>query len=299
MEEKLFDGDFFRSLKRIRLWSESRLNGGRGGSRKSTAKGSSVEFSDFREYMPGDDIRRIDWNAYGRSEKLFIKLFMQEQEGMYTVILDTSRSMREQAAGKYKLAARLAGMFGYLALQSQDRVRLVTMQDGNAHVEKSLTGMQSCSLFLEQISRRSFDGMTNLWESVRHISFPRKGTVILLSDFMDKGADSEHIEQIYQALRYLRYCKQDVLLLQIFDEEEYHPDIQGTVRLVDCETKQEMTVTMTTWLRQQYDQQVANFQRELESACKKYQAHFMQIHTGMSLEQIIYDGMRIGVFEQI
>lgn len=68
MEEKLFDGDFFRSLKRISLWSENRLNGGRGGSRKSTAKGSSVEFSDFREYMPGDDIRRIDWNAYGRSE---------------------------------------------------------------------------------------------------------------------------------------------------------------------------------------------------------------------------------------
>jgi len=76
MEEKLFDGDFFRSLKRISLWSENRLNGGRGGSRKSTAKGSSVEFSDFREYMPGDDIRRIDWNAYGRSEKLFIKLFI-------------------------------------------------------------------------------------------------------------------------------------------------------------------------------------------------------------------------------
>ena len=92
MEEKLFDGDFFRSLKRISLWSENRLNGGRGG--------SSVEFADFREYMPGDDIRRIDWNAYGRSEKLFIKLFMQEQEGMYTVVLDTSRSMKADMTEK-------------------------------------------------------------------------------------------------------------------------------------------------------------------------------------------------------
>ena len=143
MEEKLFDGDFFRSLKRISLWSENRLNGGRGGSRKSTAKGSSVEFSDFREYMPGDDIRRIDWNTYGRSGKLFIKLFMQEQEGMYTVVLDTSRSMKADMTEKYKLAARLAGMFGHLALQSQDRVRLVSVQDGMAQIEKSLTGMQS------------------------------------------------------------------------------------------------------------------------------------------------------------
>mgnify|MGYP005753627791 CR=1 FL=1 len=279
MEEKLFDGDFFRSLKRISLWSENRLNGGRGGSRKSTAKGSSVEFSDFREYMPGDDIRRIDWNAYGRSEKLFIKLFMQEQEGMYTVVLDTSRSMKADMTEKYKLAARLAGMFGHLALQSQDRVRLVSIQDGMA--------------------RQRFDGVTDLWQSVRHIPFPRKGTVILLSDFMDRDANGGHMETIHQTLRYLKFCKQDILILQILDKEERKPQLEGTVKLIDCETEQNLTVTMTSWLRKQYDNRLTAFQKGLESAAKKYQAHFMQVYTDTSLEKIIYDGMRAGVFEQV
>lgn len=299
MEEKLFDGDFFRSLKRISLWSENRLNGGRGGSRKSTAKGSSVEFSDFREYMPGDDIRRIDWNAYGRSEKLFIKLFMQEQEGMYTVVLDTIRSMKADMTEKYKLAARLAGMFGHLALQSQDRVRLVSIQDGMAQIEKSLTGMQSRNLFLDQVARQRFDGVTDLWQSVRHIPFPRKGTVILLSDFMDRDANGGHMETIHQTLRYLKFCKQDILILQILDKEERKPQLEGTVKLIDCETEQNLTVTMTSWLRKQYDNRLTAFQKGLESAAKKYQAHFMQVYTDTSLEKIIYDGMRAGVFEQV
>lgn len=100
---------------------------------------------------------------------------MQEQEGMYTVVLDTSRSMKADMTEKYKLAARLAGMFGHLALQSQDRVRLVSIQDGMAQIEKSLTGMQSRNLFLDQVARQRFDGVTDLWQSVRHIPFPRKG----------------------------------------------------------------------------------------------------------------------------
>ena len=258
-----------------------------------------MEFSDFREYMPGDDIRRIDWNTYGRSEKLFIKLFMQEQEGMYTVVLDTSRSMKADMTEKYKLAARLAGMFGHLALQSQDRVRLVSIQDGMAQIEKSLTGMQSRSLFLDQVARQRFDGVTDLWQSVRHIPFLRKGTVILLSDFMDRDTNGGHMETIHQTLRYLKFCKQDILILQILDKEERKPQLEGTVKLIDCETEQDLTVTMTSWLRKQYDNRLTAFQKGLESAAKKYQAHFMQVYTDTSLEKIIYDGMRAGVFEQV
>ena len=200
---------------------------------------------------------------------------------------------------KYKLAARLAGMFGHLALQSQDRVRLVSVQDGMAQIEKSLTGMQSRNLFLDQVARQRFDGVTDLWQSVRHIPFPRKGTVILLSDFMDRDTNGGHMETIHQTLRYLKFCKQDILILQILDKEERKPQLDGTVKLIDCETEQDLTVTMTSWLRKQYDNRLTAFQKGLESAAKKYQAHFMQVYTDTSLEKIIYDGMRAGVFEQV
>ena len=88
VEEKLFDSEFFSKLNTMKMITRMRLNAGMGGQRKSSAKGNSVEFSDFREYIPGDDIRRIDWNVYGRMDKLFIKEFMEEKEGLFHVIVD-------------------------------------------------------------------------------------------------------------------------------------------------------------------------------------------------------------------
>lgn len=294
MKEKLFDGDFFRSLSRVSLISGQRMNGGRGGMRRSSSKGSSVEFSDFREYLPGDDIRRIDWNAYGRTERLFIKLFMQEQEGLYTIILDTSRSMEEKSV----MAARLAGMFGHLALQAQDRIRLATVTSGEAKIEKGLSGMQSQSLFLSQIQRAEFTGETDLWHSIRKIPFPRRGVTIVLSDFMDRDTTSHHMDTIRETLRYLCYQKQEILLVQILDREEIHPELEGTLCLVDAETEEKLRVTMSGKLKKQYEKEQERFRRELEQLAKGYQAKFIQAHTGMPLEQVIYTGLQKGMLEQ-
>lgn len=298
MKEKLFDGDFFRSLQRVSLISGQRMNGGRGGMRRSSAKGSSVEFSDFREYLPGDDIRRIDWNAYGRTERLFVKLFMQEQEALYTIILDTSKSMEDGAQKKSVMAARLAGMFGHLALQAQDRIRLVTVESGEARVEKGLSGMQSQSMFLSQLQRAEFAGETDLWHSIRKIPFPRRGIAIVLSDFMDRDASPSHLDTIRESLRYLSYQKQEILLVQVLSAEELHPKLEGTLCLVDAETGDKLRVTMNGRLQKQYEREQERFCGELEQLAKGYQAKFMQTHTGMPLEQVIYQGMRKNMLEQ-
>ncbi|MCH5268403.1 MAG: DUF58 domain-containing protein [Lachnospiraceae bacterium] len=299
MEEKLFDADFFRSLQRVSLISGQRMNGGRGGMRRSSSRGGSVEFSDFREYLPGDDIRRIDWNAYARSERLFIKLFMQEQEGMYTIVLDNSASMTEETGKKSVMSARLAGLFGHLALQAQDRIRLATIASGVTKVEKGLSGMQSRTTFLEQLQRVEFAGGTDLWGSLRKIPFPRRGTTIVLSDFMDRDAKPGNMEQIKEALRYLRYRKQEILLVQIMADEEIRPSLEGTICLVDEETEEKMKITMSGKLLRQYEKQQELFRRELQEIARGYQAYFMQVHTGMPLEQVIYQGMRQGMLEHI
>ena len=124
MEEKLFDSEFFSRLNRMKMMTKMRLNVGMGGQRKSIAKGSSVEFSDFREYIPGDDIRRIDWNVYGRMDKLFVKQFMEEKEGLFHIIVDCSKSMDFGEKKKSIFARQIAGMISYMVLSNLEKACL-------------------------------------------------------------------------------------------------------------------------------------------------------------------------------
>lgn len=340
MEEKLFDAEFWNHLHRIRLAEGQRMSGGRSGGRRSRAKGSSVEFADFREYIPGDDIRRIDWNAYGRMDRLYVKLFMQEQEGIYTIVTDTSGSMNFGSPSKAVMASRLAGALGYVALHAQDRVRLASVysdvlsgkdvgvgsgivsrmdqkidsQNGTAQgngnrifgeaqpqakVEAGLTGVQSLNRYLAQIERLSFEGQTDLWNSMRKISFPRRGCTIVLSDFMDRGADPSQMENIAQVLKYLRFQKQDIILIRIVAEEELHPTFQGTVNLVDEETEEELKVTMTEKLLSEYNKQVEKYRMELQKLAKRYQAHWMEVRNTETIDQVIYKGLHNGSLQSI
>lgn len=312
MEEKLFDAEFWSHLHRLRLAEGQRMSGGRSGGRRSRVKGSSVEFADFREYIPGDDIRRIDWNAYGRMDRLYVKLFMQEQEGIYTVVVDTSASMNFGSPTKAVMASRLAGAFGYVALHAQDRVRLASVytrmlsgrqagmeavsQDAvpQAKVESGLTGMQSLNRYLAQIERLSFEGQTDLWNSIRKISFPRRGCTVVLSDFMDRAADPSRMENIAQVLKYLRFQKQDIVLVRIVAEEELHPDFQGTVELIDEETEEELKVTMTEKLLSEYGKQVEKYRTELQKLAKRYQARWMEVANTETIDQVIYKGLHNG-----
>lgn len=303
MEEKLFDAEFWSHLHRIRLAEGQRMSGGRSGGRRSRAKGSSVEFADFREYIPGDDIRRIDWNAYGRMDRLYVKLFMQEQEGIYTIVTDTSGSMNFGSPSKAVMASRLAGALGYVALHAQDRVRLVSVysREGQpqAKVEAGLTGVQSLNRYLAQIERLAFEGQTDLWNSMRKISFPRRGCTVVLSDFMDRGADPSRMENIAQVLKYLRFQKQDIILIRIVAEEELHPDFQGTLNLVDEETEEELKVTMTEKLLSEYRKQVEKYRMELQKLAKGYQAHWMEVRNTETIDQVLYKGLHNGSLQSL
>lgn len=136
MESAVFDKGFFDKLNTLKMSLNMRLNQGMSGIRKSSAKGSSVEFSDFREYMMGDDIRRIDWNAYGRTDKLYIKQFMEEKEGIFQIFIDTSRSMEFGKNPKSKMALQTAGALSYIILGNLDRVYINEMRENSITQEK-------------------------------------------------------------------------------------------------------------------------------------------------------------------
>lgn len=144
MEEQttpvIFDRDFFASLNRLKMLIKIKPTSGLSGSRKSGAKGSSLEYSDFREYILGDDLRRIDWNAYGRMDKLLVKLFVEEKEGNFKIFTDCSASMDFGKAPKGICASRLCAATAYILLGQLDRVSLITGSDKGILHSKAMTG---------------------------------------------------------------------------------------------------------------------------------------------------------------
>ncbi|MBP3887413.1 MAG: DUF58 domain-containing protein [Cellulosilyticum sp.] len=124
MEEMIFDEAFMQQLDRLQMAIALRLHEGMQGGRRSSAKGASLEFSDFREYEPGDDFRRIDWTAYGRLDKLFVKVFMEEKEAIFNLFIDTSKSMSFGVPTKGKTSLQIAAALSYIIMARQDRVNI-------------------------------------------------------------------------------------------------------------------------------------------------------------------------------
>ncbi len=164
---KTFDAEFLQKLERLTLPGTKLIQGGTGGRRRSKAKGSSIEFSDFREYTPGDDYRAIDWHAYARFERLFIKLFMEEREANITIFLDTSASMDYGQPSKGVLAKKLAAVFAYIALANYDRVGIAALNDGISDRYPYFSGKPGFFKALEFIDRLPFSGRTSLNKSQR------------------------------------------------------------------------------------------------------------------------------------
>src|SRR5512143_15288 len=132
MAERFFDESFLRRLERLALVARHATAGQTQGERRSPKRGQSVEFSDFRPYVAGDDFRRIDWNAYARLEKFFIKLFVEEEDLSVHLLIDTSRSMDWGEPGKLEYAARVAGALASIALAGLDRVTITAVGGGRA-----------------------------------------------------------------------------------------------------------------------------------------------------------------------
>lgn len=297
MEEKIFDSSFFNGLNRVKLVTRITMQGGRSGMRKSAAKGSSVEFADFREYVPGDDIRRIDWNTYGRMDKLFVKLFVEEREAYYSVIIDTSASMDFGAPSKGVCAARLAGAVSYMALNNLDRVRLSAICGDRILNSSDFTGRQGFNKAMAWLNSMEFKGKTDLYKSIRGIPFRQKGVTVIISDLFSNDTTDENIENIADTIRYLRYMKQEVLILHVLSPEEMEPVVEGTVGLEDAETGDIMRVTATSRLCRQYKHVLDRFLNKAKECAKHYQAHYIPVCSNESIDTFIYKGIRSGQLE--
>lgn len=284
-EQKIFDSQFFKKLNTLRFSMNMRLSQGLSGIRKSSAKGSSVEFSDFREYMPGDDVRRIDWNAYGRMDRLFIKEFMEEKEAVFHIFIDTSKSMCFGEQPKSTMALRIAGALSYIILNNLDRVSVSAVKEDSLTVGKGLAGRKALQRILTELESFEFAGGTSLSQAIRSRDIRGKGVSVIISDFLDPAG-------IGEGVRYLKYKKQDIILIHIMAGEETDIRIEGTVDLRDMETGEKLRVTMSNTAIRNYTGRLKAFRQHMERISKKYQLQYLFVRSDEELEKVLLEGMK-------
>lgn len=279
-DEKIFNAEFYHKLNTFRMSMKMRLAAGMNGGRKSNAKGNSVEFSDFREYILGDDIRRIDWNAYGRFDRLFVKLFMEEKEGIFRIFVDGSKSMAFGEKAKSVCAQRIAAALSYCVLENSDRLILSVMQGNSLTTHKGVTGRQAFAKTIERFEQISFEGEADLLSCIKNSNIKQRGVSVVISDF--------YTEKLEDILKYLTFSKQEVILIQVLSPEEINPGLEGTVNLLDSETNAGMRITMNSALDKEYKKNYNEFITRIDTVSRKYAATYLRVMSDESLDSIFF-----------
>ncbi len=286
------DAAFFDTLSRLRLAMGHRSSLNLTGNRKSMQKGSSTEFSDFREYMPGDDIRRIDWNAYGRLDRLYVKEYMEEKEAVVSVLIDSSASMDYGAKKKSELACMLAAALGYMGLNNMDRVVLYDMQKMQSPFVAS-GGKRALPRMTDWLEQRVFDGKVDIAEAVSRLPLKGPGVTVILSDFLQETFLDNEQEAVGKLLRFLDYRRQKAVLLQVLAGEELSVGLTGTRNLIDMEEESTLRLTLDAGSIRVYERALGAFVSGLRRECARTGAFFSVCSTETDIHQLIFQDLRM------
>ena len=252
------DAQVLQRLDNLALLTRRPMASGRPGRRRSPLPGSSMEFADFRRYTPGDDFRRIDWRAYARLERLFLRVFEAEENITVTLLIDCSDSMYQGTPPKANLAIELVAALAYVALKCEDNVIVGALTDRLAayrRVGSSKHAVWTVGEFLQRLPR---SGATNLNKALYDLGrvLNSSGLTIVISDFLAPSGYKTGV-------RAVRQLRQEVALLQILSPDEIEPDIQGDWRLRDSEGEGLVEVSASPNVLQAYKQRLALFTQEL------------------------------------
>jgi uncharacterized protein (DUF58 family) len=282
----LFDEAFLRRLEQLELASRRLTAGRMKGERRSVRRGQSVEFADYRNYASGDDLRQLDWNVYARLEKLFIKLFVEEEDVTVHVLVDASRSMDFGEPNKLSFARRAAGALAYLGLAHLDRVSVAFLGDGRATTLRPLRGKARVFEVFRFLAEPRAERLTGLAAAAREYAGRLRGhgPLILISDLMDPGYSD--------ALRDLAGTRCQLSVLHVLAPEELDPDVPPDARLVDRETGAGIEVTGDDDLVERYRARLAEWQAELAAFCSRRGGAYVSVPSDLDLADLLFDVLR-------
>ena len=277
----LLPPELLARLERLELVSRKVFRGQIKGERRSKRKGQSVEFADFRSYVPGDDLRLIDWNLYARLDQLFLKLFQEEEDLHFYALVDASESMNFGDPTKLHVAKQLAAALGYVGLCRADRVSVAALgPDGRrAPVLRGRASLWKMLAYLDSVESGQ---NVSLYDGVKDFSIRNTGTgiAVLLTDMMDK--------QGYEpALRMLIGRRMDVFIMHVLSPEEIDPPLRGDRKLIDIEDGDAAEITINKYVLDRYKQTVQSFIASIKTFCSKRSIVYVPVRTDTPVEAIV------------
>ncbi|MFO1448803.1 MAG: DUF58 domain-containing protein [Opitutaceae bacterium] len=276
--EELFDPTFLNALSRWNLHARRVSGGGRHGQRLSKDLGAGIEFNDHRPYSPGDDLRAIDWNLYRRLGKVFVRLFEEEQDLPLYLVPDVSASLFLPQGGPPAIIAALRSTlaFATVGLNHHDSAGLFTLSDQLEVIFKPRAGHAQIMTFarhLARVAEAGGRGQTRLAESLQRLALLnlRKGLLIVISDFFDpRGLDA--VREALQAVRHR------LVLVQLVRASDANPELQGDVRLTDCESGEVADLTLTPRVLERYKAAYSAFNDGMVEIARQRHARLLRIN---------------------
>ncbi len=287
VDSTVFDEAFLRQLERLLVLMRSPVRGGLKGGRRSVKRGQSVEFADYRDYALGDDLRQLDWNVYARLERLFVKLFIEEEDVTVTLLLDASASMTAGQPPKLLFAKRAAAALGYIGLASEDRVTVSALTGRVARRRAAMRGSGRIFRLLADLSAiEPTDGPTDLVAAARHAAaqLRGKGVVILLSDLLDPAAD--------KVIRELAATGSELIVLHVLSPDELDPQLEGDLRLVDVETGVGVDVTVDLPTLDAYKARLSAWKAGFADLAAKRRASYVDLPSDANLADLMFNELR-------
>lgn len=260
----LLGPEFLHKLEQLELVSRKIFVGRMKGERRSKRRGSSVEFADHRNYSVGDDLRHIDWNVYGRLDKLFLKLFLEEEDLHVYTLLDTSTSMDYGDPTKLHYGKQVSAALAFVGLVNHDRVIVDSFDSALQPGLSSVRGRSQMYRVVQYLDGLKAVGSSDLTAACKQFALKHtgKGIVVVISDFLDKRGYED-------ALRYLVARNLDIYVIHVLSKEEVEPELAGDLRLVDSEDDDIAEITMSAPLLKRYKENLNAFVGGLKDWCQR------------------------------
>lgn len=289
--DHFLDEAFLRKLEQLRLLAQRGLRGTSTGEHLTRKSGASLEFLDYRNYQIGDDLRYVDWNAYGRLDKLFIKLFHADRDMNVHILIDMSESMQFGSPSKNIFAKRMVAALSYIGLANMDRVGVTSFGQKLKASKAPEKGKQVYIPILRYLQELQPEGQTDFNTSLQEYANQTKksGIAIIISDLLDP-------QGIEAGLSALRYAKFDTTVIQILDHEELFPSQKGHFQLQDMETGELKSIPVTHHLLERYQVKMEGFLKNIKLYCLKNQIDYHLFDTKLPFEDFLLDYLSSGTF---
>jgi uncharacterized protein (DUF58 family) len=298
--QELFDPAYLRSLEGLRILARRVPSGGRLAEQRSHARGAGVEFTDVRPYVPGDDFRAVDWHLYQRLDKVFLRLFLEDEDLPVHMLLDESASMGQPPAGrseprdKFRVARQAIAALAYVGAHHLDRVAVHPFTDASAAPLRAVTGRSAFHRLLAWLAGRSVaaGGRTDLVRALRDFAHRRlrRGLCVVVSDFLDpEGPDA--------IVRALKLVPHSLLLVRIVHPHEDAPELRGELEVVDCETGDAMPLYVDDTVLLRYREAYQAFREALEGVANSRRGGYLELRTDRPVVPQLATLFRGGVLE--